>query len=212
MPRRRSIPRALTLSALAVVATSCAVGDRPTLAEVAVVDDDAADAVLDRLDRPPSFPFAATYEIPPSSGLVTTEASISRDDDGTIVTQIGQIAYTTTADGTTTTCDLTDNSCDDYANDARVSDLAVTHQFWGTAFRQRLTTDSGRRIGPSTGSVTTIAGAPATCVDVKVPSSIEAVGTVNYCAIDAGVLGRYFGADVVIELTSFARIADPLDS
>ena len=33
MPRRRSIPRALALSALAVAATSCAVGDRPTLAE-----------------------------------------------------------------------------------------------------------------------------------------------------------------------------------
>ena len=77
----------------------------------------------------------------------------------------------------------------------------------------RLEVDAGRRIGPSVASSLTIAGLPATCVDVVLPSAATTTGSVRYCALDSGVLARYFGADVSIELTSFslAVVAADLD-
>ena len=84
-----------------------------------------------------------------------------------------------------------------------MSDLAVTHLFWGPAFERRLQTDSGRRIGTSELSDASIAGQPATCAAVTLPSSLESVGTVTYCALDIGLLARYQGADVHVELASF---------
>ena len=68
----------------------------------------------------------------------------------------------------------------------------------------RLEVDARRRIGPSVATSLTIAEFPATCVDVIVPSAATTTGSVRYCALESGVLARYFGADVSIELTSFS--------
>ena len=59
-------------------------------------------------------------------------------------------------------------------------------------------------------TVLTIAGQPAACVDVPVPGIGNVSAAVTYCALDAGPLARYFGADVSIELTSFSFTADPI--
>ena len=67
------------------------------------------------------------------------------------------------------------------------------------SFADRLHVDANRNIGPAEGRLDTIAGQPAACADVPVVG-----GTVSYCALDAGVVGRYLGADVTIELTSFS--------
>jgi hypothetical protein len=187
---------------LCAIVTACATGPRPTLTDPEPIDDSAAASVIERLDRSPVGDFTAVYEITPSSTTEPTVATISQH--GTeLRTQIGDVVYT--SDGAnTTTCDVNGGACEGYANETRISNLGITHQFWGPSFRQRVATDSGRRIGTSEGAVDTIAGQPAACVAIKVPSSLDAVGTVSYCALDQGVLGRYIGADGTIELTSFA--------
>ena len=198
-----SIRRALPLGLSVLVLAGCALGPRPTLVDVAEVDDAAANAVLERLDRTPNQAFTATYDIAPAAASARTIATVHRSIDGTTETRIGDVVFTSYPNGTSTTCDPIGEGCDEYTNDARVSDLSITNRFWGPAFEQRLRTDVSRRIGPSEGSTVTIGDQSATCVTVSVPSPIEAVGAVVYCALDIGVLARYVGADVVIELTSF---------
>lgn len=187
---------------LALVATSgCALGERPTLEAADVITDTATQAVAERLDRAPVVDFTATYSITPSSASDSTVATIS-SEGGAVTTRIGDITYTTDAAGNTTTCRADGTECTDGADDALVSDLGITHRFWSSSARQRLVTDAARRIGTSTGTTDTIAGQSAVCVAIKLPSSIESVGTVSYCALDQGLLGRYIGADGTIELTS----------
>ena len=123
---------------------------------------------------------------------------------------IGNVEFTSDRDGSQT-CQSSVEGCVDFLDDGRISDLNITNGFWGPAFRLRLELDASRRIGPSAGSSTTIAGQPAACVDVIVPSVVTTTGTVVYCALDAGVLARYFGADVSIELASVSFDVAPSD-
>lgn len=182
-------------------------GERPTLSTTpldAGAVDPAAVAVLDRLGRAASLEFTATYDIIPTSTGAATRATVVQDDGGRRVT-IGDVTYVADG-GTERTC--VGDECVERLDDARVSDLNITHRFWGDAFAARLTVDSSRRTGFSEGSTATIAGHPAACVAVQVPAVLEVADSVQYCALDAGVLARYFGADVTIELTSFSFEAD----
>jgi hypothetical protein len=199
---RRALPL-VAVAALATLTTGCAVGERPTLQAAELITDPASETVVERLDRPPVGDFDAVYTITPTAtgGSPATATITSRG--GEVRAEIGSVVFTTDATGLTTTCALDGTACDDIADDARISDLGITHQFWSSAFRQRLATDAARRIGTSTGTTDTIAGQSAVCVAIKLPSSVEQVGTATYCALDQGVLARYTGADATIELTSF---------
>ena len=204
-PHRRRLGRCRTAAAVlatSVLATGCITGDRPELEPVAVVDDEAAEVVLERLERAGSVPFTATYDIIPSTTGATTTAVVRQLDGRTRVT-IGDVDYQID-NGVIRTCRVGTDECDDFANDALVSDLNLTHRFWSDGIAARLTVDAGRRTGFSEGRTDTIAGRSAACVDVPVLG-----GSVLYCALDAGVLARYFNADVSIELTSFTNDVDP---
>ena len=194
---RRAAPLLFALVAL----SGCALGERPTLEAADVITDTATQTVAERLDRSPVVDFTATYAITPSSSTDSTVATIT-SEGGVIETRIGDVVYTTDPAGNTTTCRAGGTDCTDGADDALVSNLGVTHRFWSSSARQRLVTDAARRIGTSTGTTDTIAGQSAVCVAIKLPSSVEAVGIVSYCALDQGLLGRYIGADGTIELTS----------
>lgn len=186
-----------------MLSAGCATGERPTLEPRPVVDDPAAAVVLDRLDRAGSAAFTATYDIIPSTTGETTTATV-RQSDGKRRVTIGSVDFVTDG-GVSETCatDTDGADCVDFIDDARVSDLNVTHRFWGDASAARLRIDASRRVGFSEGSTATIADRGAACADVPVLG-----GTVVYCALDAGVLARYFGADVSIELTSFSTTVD----
>lgn len=188
--------------ATALVVTGCITGDRPTLEPAPAIDDAAAEVVLERLARAGSVPFTATYDIIPSTtGAITT--AVVRQLDGRRRVTIGDVDYLIDA-GMSRTCRLDSTECDEFANDALVSDLNLTHRFWSDGIAARLMVDASRRIGFSEGRTDTIAGRAAACVDMPVLG-----GSVVYCALDAGVLARYFNADVSIELTSFTDEVDP---
>lgn len=192
----RSPLAVLSLAAVALL-TGCATGPRPTLVDAVSVNDPAVQAVLDRMASAEQVAFTATYTITPTIATTGTEATV-RQMDGRREITIGNVAYV--IDGNVaTTCRIETQECVDFVDDAAVSDLHVTHRFWGRSFADRLQVDANRNIGPATGHLDTIAGHPATCADVPVVG-----GVVTYCALDAGVLARYVGADVTIELTSFS--------
>lgn len=206
-PSRRGGRSLAVAVAAAALLSGCITGERPTLIDRPEVDDPAVRAVLDRLATASSGDFTATYEITPTSTGTSTEATVVQAGGRRRIT-IGAVDYLT--DGTVNrTCTNDERGCVDFLDDARISDLNITHRFWGDAFLARLELDASRRVGFSEAGNETIAGQPAACVDIPVPSSSELAGTVQYCALDAGPLARYIGADVTIELVGFEPTADP---
>jgi hypothetical protein len=196
---------ALGAAALTLLLTACATGPRPTLVDQPTATDAVAQAVLDRLERASSATFTADYEITPSLTGQPTHATVIQEGAQQRVT-IGDVDYFT--DGTTSrTCAVGGTDCVDSIDEARISNLSVTSKFWGPSVVSKLELDSARSVDATTGRTDTIANRPATCADVHVPS-IDGVGSVTYCAVDDGVLARYFGADVSIELTSFVPSVD----
>lgn len=201
--RRRVVVGSAVVSLLL---TACATGARPSLVDTTVVNDDVAQAVLDRLERAGGLTFTADYEIIPSLTGEPTHATVMQSGPQQRIT-IGQVDYYT--DGTVSrTCAVGGTDCVDSIDDARISNLNVTSKFWGASSASKLQVDSARSVDASTGRTDTIASRPATCADVHVPAP-DGVGSVTYCAVDDGVLARYFGVDVSIELTSFAPTVDP---
>ena len=184
-----------------LVLAGCAVGERPTLVEPVTVNDEAARQVLSRLELADTLTFTATYEITPSLTGQPTTATVVQAGLRQRVT-IGDVVYS--SDGTTSrTCVASTSECVNGLDDARVSNLSITHAFWSDSIAARLRTDAGRTLAPSAVRPDTIAGRPSTCADLQLPT-LNGVGTSTYCAADEGVLARYSGADVTIELTSFA--------
>ncbi len=204
LPRRRRIagPRRLrtlcvvTLSALTLAA--CATGPRPSFdadepAQQAT-GDPAIDAVLDRLDRVGLERFTAKYTVLTRLGGQESTATVVQADNSRRSITINNVRFLD-GSGTAATCDLVTAECEAVINDARVSDVQITHDFYGSSFARRLRVDAGRSLSPARGYTDTIAGQPATCADVPVSG-----GTKVYCALDEGPLARYDGNDVVIEL------------
>lgn len=198
--RRRPLLLIASIAAASVLLTACITGERPTLTPALALDDPAVEAVLERLEGANSATFTAEYNIIPSTTGSNTSATVRRADDGRLRITIGSIDYL--VDGNTSrTCVAGD--CVDQIDDARVSDLNLTHRFWSDSLAARLRIDAARDPGEGAGSSNSIAGRPASCVDLDVVG-----GMVTYCALDAGGLARYFGADLSIELTSYSTSVD----
>lgn len=196
---------ALVLTCAAVL-SACATGERPTLvAPPTIPDDPVAAAVIERLERGSAATFTATYDITPTMTGIPTAATVVQSGDRRR-TVIGTVEYL--RDGATTrTCFSGDVECTTGFDETRISNLNITHEFWGRSAVARLSLEAGRAVGTTTGRTETIAGVSATCADVVVPAQ-QGAGTLVYCAIDAGPLALYNGADVRIELTSFSTEVD----
>lgn len=198
---RRSVLTALVF-AVGAVASGCGTGLRPSLVDCPAVDDPAIAAVLERLERAETARFTATYTIVTKFGGATTVASVTQDGDRRSTT-IGTVRFIIDAAGSRT-CDTVTGACATGIDDAAVSDVQVTHQFWYRAMENRLRTDAGRDIAPAAANPYQVAGRVATCVTVPVVG-----GTKAYSALDSGVLAGYDGADLTIDLTSYSDEPDP---
>jgi hypothetical protein len=198
---------ALLLAAMTLgVLTGCATGERPTLvAEDTAIADPVAKAVADLLVRAPDTVFTATYTITPTLTNEPTQATVVQNGLRRRIA-IGSVEYT--SDGTVVrTCVVGGGECADGIDEARISNLNITHAFWGESAAARMRVDASRSVQQAVGRTETIGGQPATCADLTIPAP-EGVGTVVYCALDAGILARYVGVDVRIELTAFSPVAD----
>ncbi|CAN5577736.1 hypothetical protein BH23ACT3_BH23ACT3_00300 [soil metagenome] len=203
MGRRRN---ALSITAVALLASlglaGCFTGERPTLAEEAAVGapvgDPASDAVLERFAAGPDATFTATYEITNNFGPITRDATVVQAPERRRSVTVGHIRYV--IDGPSAqTCDLdTGPPCTDRIDDAAISDLQITHQFYSRSVADRLRVDAERRVGPTDGYVVEIAGRTAHCVSVPVSG-----GSKVYCVLDEGILAQYQGPDVLIVMTGF---------
>lgn len=213
MSTSRRSPRALAAAlAVAAVLSGCATGERPTLvAQNSGTTDSAANAVIGLLDLADEATFTATYDIvPTSTGQTTTATVIVSGVRQRIV--IGSAEYRN--DGTTTrTCVAGGGECVEGIDEARISNLQITHDFWGATTGARLAQAANTSLNDGVPRIETIAGQPATCADITVPTSnpdasATGLGTLVYCALEAGPLARYAGADLSITMTSYAPSAD----
>jgi hypothetical protein len=206
MAAQRPRLRLLALLAAVPALAGCALGERPTLVDSPAATPGAATSVVELLQAASSATFTATYDITPSLTGATSTATVLRSGVRERIT-IGDVDFF--SDGTTSrTCVTGTAECVDGIDDARVSNLSITHAFWGQSAAQRAANESSRAVGPVSERNDTIAGRPATCLDVPLPGPDGQVGTMTICAVDAGPLARFFGADVSIELTSFSTTVD----
>jgi hypothetical protein len=192
--------------AVAVAVSACATGPRPSFdalePTLSPTGDAAVDAVLEQLDAVAVAQFTADYEVLTRFGGLESTATVVQADNSRRSVTINDIRFLN-GTGTAATCDLVAQECEARINDARVSDVSITHDFYGPSFARRLRVDEARSIAPATPSDETIAGQPAVCAAVPVSG-----GTVTYCAVENGPLARYVGADLEIEMTGFTDVAD----
>jgi hypothetical protein len=211
-PRQRrsagtSPVRTLLLTIVGALAlAACATGPRPSFdadePTQAATGDPAIDAVLERLDRVGLERFTADYTVLTRLGGRESTATVVQADNSRRSITINDVRFLD-GSGTSATCNLTTAECEAVINDARVSDVQITHDFYGSSFARRLRVDAGRSLSPARGYTETIAGQPATCADVAVSG-----GTKVYCALDSGPLARYDGNDVLIELVALNSTPD----
>ena len=111
--------------------------------------------------------FTADYTILTKLGNVTSTARVvqSAPDRRSITINNVRFIYD---DASVATCDLITAECEATINDARVSDVSISHEFYGKSFAQRLRVDASRRVGDPAGYSITQAGQQALCVDVPV--------------------------------------------
>jgi hypothetical protein len=210
MPAKRTNAAVLAVVVMAgaFLITACVTGERPSLvgdesATGTPVGDAPIDAVLGRLESLTTQPFTAEYTIVTKATGGTTPATVAVDVDRRSIT-ISNIRFL--IEGSRNgTCNVQTGRCSNSIDDGRVSDLQVTHQFYGEATARRLRAEATQRIATTAASGATIAGLEATCVAVPLPA-----GSPIYCALDNGLLARMDNGDVNIELTSFRDGVDDL--
>ncbi len=210
-PSTTALRRIVATVTAGVVLASCFTGERPEFedtsgAPVVSSGNEAIDDVLGLLDSVGRSEFTVGYDIETKFNTVSST--------GTVVQASGQRRSITVENEDRTvrfiedgedelTCDLIAGECETSLNDARISDTQLPHTFYGPAFASRLRADAARRISDPVAYTKNIAGQSADCVDIPV-----AGGTKTYCALAAGPLAEFVGADVTIELTSYSPEPD----
>jgi hypothetical protein len=212
--RPSTIVTALSVVLAATLAlTGCLTGPRPTLAEDSNIDapvgDPAVDAVLAPFAGLNGATFTASYQVTNNFGPIQRDATVAQSADGRRSIAIGQVLFLLEPASSVTCVTRTENEgensqlCTEGVNDASISDLQITHQFYGRSAAARLRTDAERRIGPTEGYQATFAGREARCVSIPVSG-----GSKVYCVLPEGMLAAYQGPDVLIELTGYEPVAD----
>lgn len=207
-PMTRVAATIVALTAAAVLIGGCFTGPRPVLREdstPAATGDPSVDALVASLQESPAVSFTATYRITNNFGGESRDAIVARRDDGRISVTIGDVRFLY-GSGPLSTCSRGGDGeldCTDSIDDAAVSDMQVTHQFFDRSAAQRLSADASRRVGTVDTYEAVFAERTAQCVGVPVDG-----GSKVYCVTPEGVLAAYQGPDVMIELTGWIDTVD----
>ncbi len=98
----------------------------------------------------PLAQFTNDYTILTRLGGIESTATVVQADNSRRSITINDVRFLDGV-GTSTTCNLTTAECEAIINDARVSDLLLTHDFYGSSFARRLRVDAGRSLSPARG-------------------------------------------------------------
>ena len=190
-----------------IALSGCFTGQRPSITTDAfpagsTSGDPSIDAVLAKLDTVNEGPYTADYTVLTKFGNITRPASVSVDPNRRSVT-VGNVRFLTVNDASQTCIlDKTD-PCSSTLDPARLSDAQITPDFYAIDAAKRLRRIALARIGTPIASTETIAGQPATCVDISVPGGVSV-----FCALDSGPLARLDDGAVAINLTQYTPAVD----
>ena len=197
---------ALALST--VLLAGCFTGERPYFTDAeqfptgVPTGDAAVDAVLEKLEAATTGPATASYSILTKYGNVTNPALVVLSPGKRSVT-VGNTRYIQTETLAVTCTEDGSVPCVDGFDPQRISDTAVTVDFYAADTAKRLRRDADAKLGPAIASTATIAEQPATCVDITVPGGVAA-----YCVLDSGLVAKVDDGDVLVTLTLFGAVAD----
>lgn len=181
--------------------SACFTGKRPSFG---VQSDPAIAAVLSKLDVASIGPFTATYSLLTRFGNITTPATVSMVNTTQRSVTIGGIRFLF-GDAGPQTCTLATGACTAQTDDAQISNLSLTHDFYGSSPAARIRQDVKTMVGNAIASTEQIAGQTATCVQIPFTS-----GSKKYCTLDDGLLAFQDSPDLQITLTKVVDTADPL--
>jgi hypothetical protein len=203
--------RAATLAAAGLLVAGCATGLRPRLApELSTTGVAEVDAVLLRLGTLGSAVYSASYSVYRSPGDTPTEVTTTQSAADRRSLTIGDVRYIVNG-GTPQTCRLSTGQCEAGLDSARVSDVRMNHDFFGTHLMARLRSDAATASGPTTSSVVPAHGKDATCITIPLPAPASAPSSdpaSMYCVLETGVLTALEAPDVRVELMSYSDVPD----
>lgn len=204
--------RCAALAVLALAATGCALGERPTLQPATTLAPEVGneptgvpevDALLDRLAAAPNAVYTATYTVTRRLDAVTATATVANTPGTTSIT-VRDTRYLITSTGTQT-CTLSTASCTEGIDAAPLADLFIAPGFSTESVAAQIRVSMSRRNGDPIASTQAIAGQPSECTSISVGA-----GTETYCVAATGPASLVDRADVRIELTGWSDAADPV--
>ena len=203
MPRLAAVTVVISLLVLA----GCMTGERPTLGTTPTASgtetgDPNVDAVLTLLDGVANAVFTAQYTATLRFGGTVSQVVVTQTEPLRHAVTIGDTRFLTEPTGTRT-CTVSTGTCVDGIDQQPVSDSGVTADLVFGDVAKRLRRFAGARTAATTVTSSTIAGQPATCVDLPLGTN-----TATFCALGNGVLGRLVDGDITVELTTYSASPD----
>lgn len=186
----------------ASVLTGCMTGERPTLAESKATGYAAVDAVLERVEGIGAATYTADYEVVTVFSGAATDVTASQASPAKRSLTIGDVRYVVNGSATST-CTVSTGECTSSIDAARVSDVQLTPDFFGTSMAARIRRDAAAAVAEPGASTEEFDGKEAACAAIPVDGA-----TVTYCVLDNGVLTRLDGSDVKVTITRYEDGAD----
>ena len=205
MDSRRRFPARISAALLALLmlaGSGCATGSRPTLAEQTPTGSPDVDHVLDQIQQLSSAHYSAHYDVLVRFGDTHTAVGASQSDGDRRSLTIGDVRYVVHG-SITKTCTVSTGACVGTIDAARVSDVQMTPDFFGTSLIARVRLDATRAVGKPVTTVEDIEGRSATCIGFPMADT-----TSTYCVFDNGVLARLDAPDLVVTMTDYSTEVD----